>query len=424
MSLRSKMLAMAAVPATVLLLAVLFAVLAHGAAARANEEVDRAAAMRVRLAQIRQDLNEAESAVRDYLLTGRSDLLHANSEAVAQLHRDLTALESMLRLPIQHARLEHIRALADERLATLEEIKRLRGSRTPDEQAALNVSLLHATTISTVQQRLAEEMAEDADAVAARSIAARDDAYHRSYLVQIVAMPAALLSAMLLLLGFTARLVRRIGAMRTNAERLDAGLPSNEPDTSSDELGQLSRTWSRTGEHLTQLQEELRRLATIDPLTGLANRRGFFALAEHLLLVAARTRCAVALLFIDTDGLKLVNDDLGHSVGDALLVEVADVLRETIRSSDVAGRIGGDEFCVLLVGDPELDPDGAVRRLREKEAEHNARADRRYAVSMSIGLTSLAPGRSVTLEELIDAADESMYQDKRGRHDVRASVTA
>jgi diguanylate cyclase (GGDEF)-like protein len=423
-SLRSKMLAMAAVPVTVLLLAVLFAALAQGAAARANEEVDRAGAMRAALSDVRQDLNDAESAVRAYLLTEREDLLDANDEAVAKLGADLTTLESLLKLPVQHVRLERIRELAEERLITLDEIVRLTGSRTPDEQAALDYSLQHASTISTVQQQLTQQMEEDADAVARRSIAARDAAYQRSYLVQLVAMPVALLSAMLLLLGFTARLVHRIGAMRTNAERLDAGLQVHDPDASKDELGQLSRTWSRTGAHLTELQEELRRLATIDPLTGLANRRGFFALAEHMLLVAARTRCAVALLFIDTDGLKRVNDELGHSVGDALLIEAADVIRETIRSSDVAGRIGGDEFCVLLVGDPDLDPDAAVRRLRDTEAAHNARPDRRFTVSMSIGLTSLAPGRSVTLEELIDAADEGMYADKRGRTDTHASASA
>jgi diguanylate cyclase (GGDEF)-like protein len=418
------MLMMAAVPVTVLLFAVLFAVLAQGAAARANEEVDRAGAMRAMLADVRQDLNDAESAVRAYLLTERPELLDANDEAIEKLHADLTALESQLKLPVQHVRLERIRELTDERLDTLDEIVRLTGSLTPDEQGALNVSLLHATTISTVQQRIAEEMEEDAEAVAARSIAARDAAYQRSFLVQMLAMPAALLGAILLLLGFTARLVHRIGAMRTNAERLDAGLPVHDPDTSKDELGQLSRTWSRTGEHLIELQEELRRLATIDPLTGLANRRGFFSLAEHMLLVAARTRCAVALLFIDTDGLKRVNDELGHSVGDTLLIEAAEVIRETIRSSDVAGRVGGDEFCVLLVGDPDLDPDAAVRRLRDTEATHNARPDRRFAVSMSIGLASLAPGRSVTLEELIDAADEGMYADKRGRSGARTSASA
>jgi diguanylate cyclase (GGDEF)-like protein len=194
-------------------------------------------------------------------------------------------------------------------------------------------------------------------------------------------------------------------------------MPLEEPDPSSDELGSLSRALVRTGSHLSELQEELRQLATVDELTGLANRRGFFALGEHQLLVAARTRAAIALLFVDVDGLKSVNDALGHSTGDRLLKEAADVLRETIRGSDLAGRLGGDEFCVLLMGDPELDAERAVQRLRDTTAAHNARPGRQYHISLSIGVSALAPGRSVTLEELIDAADEEMYEDKRGKRE-------
>lgn len=424
MSLRSKMLAMAAVPVTVLLVAVLFAVLAHGAAARANAEVDRANAMRVALGDAQEDLAAAEAALRGYLLTDRQDLFDEHSAAVSSLEHHLTRLDALVRLPVQRLRLDRLHELADERVATFRGIVRLSGSRTEREEAALNVSILHATTLSILQRRLTDAMQRDADRIAAASIMARDDAYQRSYLVQMIAMPIALLVAMLLLLGFTAGLVRRIEAMRSSAERLDAGAPAHEPDTSRDELGQLSRTWARTGSHLMELQEELRLLATIDPLTGLANRRGFFSLAEHMLLVAARTRCEVALLFIDTDGLKRVNDELGHSAGDALLIEVADVIRETVRSSDVAGRIGGDEFCVLLVGDPELDANRVVRRLRETAASHNGRPGRAYDLSMSIGMTALPAGRTVTLEELIDAADEGMYADKRGRQDEPSSASA
>jgi diguanylate cyclase (GGDEF)-like protein len=418
-TLRSKMLAMAAIPIAVLAFAVVFAVFAHRAAARANAEVDRANGMRVVLSEVQEDLADAEAAVRGYLLTNRADLLNEHAAAIAKLNRDLTRLGSLLKLPIQRQRLERLHEIADERVATLEEISRLTGSRTRDEQAALNVSLLHATTLTTIQRRVTEEMEADADQTAAAAVIARDAAYHRSYIVQMVAMPAALLIAIVLLLAFTAGIVRRIGWMRANAELLDTGVPMKEPDPSKDELGQLSRAWTRTGSHVIALQDELRRLATIDPLTGLANRRGFYSLAEHTLLLAARTRCAVALLFIDVNGLKLVNDEQGHSAGDAMLVEVGQVITETIRGSDVAGRVGGDEFCVLLVGEPDIDAERVVRRLRETEAAHNARPGRTFAVSMAIGSIVLSAGRTVTLEELIDAADEAMYQDKRDRHGVQ-----
>ena len=117
------------------------------------------------------------------------------------------------------------------------------------------------------------------------------------------------------------------------------------------------------------------------------------------------------------DGLKKVNDKLGHATGDVLLKEAADVIRETIRASDLAGRLGGDEFCVLLMGDPELDPGRALERMRATTATHNQRPGREFHLSLSIGLSAIPPGRSVTLEELIDAADEGMYEDKRGKRD-------
>jgi diguanylate cyclase (GGDEF)-like protein len=423
-SLRSKMLTMAAIPVAVLTLAVVLAVAAQGAAARANAEVDRANHMRVVLAEVQEDLTSAETAVRGFLLTGRTSFLEEHAVAIRTFAEDLRELGTLVRSPVQLVRLERVRELADERLATLEEVKRLAGARTPEQEERLDTWLLHGETLSSLLYSLTDLMEGDAEAAAAASVAVRDAAYERSYLVQMIAMPAALLVAMMLLLGFTAKIVRRIGSMRTSAERLEVGIARHDPDEAKDELGELSRAWARTGAHLIQLQDELRRLATSDPLTGLANRRGFFALAEHTLLVAARTRCAVALLFIDTDGLKRVNDDLGHSMGDAMLIEVAEVIQETIRASDIAGRIGGDEFCVLLVGDPDLDHERVLLRLRETEAAHNARPGRPFHVSMSIGVTALAPGRSVTLEELIDAADEGMYAEKRARHEADRAASA
>jgi diguanylate cyclase (GGDEF)-like protein len=423
-SLRSKLLAVAAVPVAVLLVAVALAAFAQSAAARANVEVDRASAMRIALAQVQEDLAAGEAGVRGYLLTERESFLTEHRIAIDKLQRDFAKLAPLVKAPVQQLRLDRLRELVDERVRTLQQVRLMVGARSLAQQQRLDTWLLHGATLSSVIRGLIDQMEEDGAAAARASIEARDAAYHRSYLVQMIAMPVALAVAMLSLLGFAAGIVRRIGAMRENAEQLDAGVATKEPDTSNDELGQLSRAFARTGSHLLDLQDELRHLATIDPLTGLANRRGFFALAEHMLLVAARTRCAVALLFADTDGLKQVNDELGHAVGDALLVEVGEVIRETIRSSDVAGRIGGDEFCVLLVGDPELDADRVVRRLRETEAAHNARPGRSFNVSMSIGLTTLQAGRSVTLEELIDAADEGMYQDKRDRHDVETVGSA
>ncbi len=416
MPLRSKMLALSTIPVVVLLFAVVYAVSAQGTASRTNAAVDRTNTVRQLLAEIQNDLGVAESSVRGYLLTERSGMQADYEEAVSELRLDLRQLQLHLVEGVQRKRLQRLHELVDERVETFRATLRVGSVGARESQARLVTLLLHGQTITDTLRGLTEQMRLTADELVAQRIAARDSAFQRSYLVQVLAMPAAVFAAMVLMVGFTAGIVRRVARMRRNAKRLDEGRPLEAPDGSRDELGSLSRALVRTGSHLSALQEELRQLATVDDLTGLANRRGFFAQGEHQLLVAARTRTAVALLFVDVDGLKGVNDEFGHSMGDLLLKEVADVLRETIRASDLAGRIGGDEFCVLLMGDPDLDPDRAVERMRATTAAHNARPGRDFRVSLSIGLSALAPGRSVTLEELIDAADEGMYEDKRAKH--------
>lgn len=416
MSLRSKMLAMAAIPVAVLVAAVFFAMSAQREAARANGEVDRTNAVGQALAEIQDDLSVAEGGVRGYLLTGREEFQEDYQEAIVALRRDIAALVPLVTDPIQEKRLERLQELTQERVATLKAVERLAGARTPAEQRRLDTWLLHGQTISDALRGLTEQMEVTAGEVTTARVAVRDATFQRSYIVQVLALPAVTLVAMFMMITFTAGIVRRVGLIRNNAKRVEQGAPLQEADDSGDELGALSRALVRTGTHVAELQEELRHLATVDQLTGLANRRGFHALAGHQLLVAARTRSAVGLLFIDTDGLKGVNDQLGHAVGDELLVEASQIIRETIRTADLAGRLGGDEFCVLLIGDPELDAERVVHRMRDTEAAHNARPGRQYRISLSIGVSELPPGRSVTLEELMDAADERMYEDKRRRN--------
>src|SRR5207245_10923202 len=97
-----------------------------------------------------------------------------------------------------------------------------------------------------------------------------------------------------------------------------------------------------------RLLEQVRQLATRDYLTGLSNRRGFSLLCQDHFDIANRNHLQLRLLFIDVDRFKSINDTYGHQVGDGALSDVATVLVQTFRKSDVIGRVGGDEFCVLL----------------------------------------------------------------------------
>jgi diguanylate cyclase (GGDEF)-like protein len=182
---------------------------------------------------------------------------------------------------------------------------------------------------------------------------------------------------------------------------------------------------SRALRHAMQrhrLQTTLQNLSVMDELTGLHNRRGFLNLAEQHLKLARRTRKPFSLAFIDLDGLKEVNDTLGHVEGDRALVETASLLRVCLRESDIPGRLGGDEFVLLLATATENSQDGVRRRLQEQLDSCNAEPGRRYKLSFSVGIVAVAPEQQLSIEELVSQADALMYQEKKGKQGRPRSV--
>jgi diguanylate cyclase (GGDEF)-like protein len=173
---------------------------------------------------------------------------------------------------------------------------------------------------------------------------------------------------------------------------------------------------------LEKANEEIRQLSVTDELTGLNNRRGFYLLAEQALREARRHGRSCLIAFLDVDGLKRVNDEQGHDVGDSLIADVAQVLRATLRESDILARMGGDEFCVLAT-EPTGDPALLRNRLLEAFRCFNEAEHRPYRLSDSIGLVQAAATASVTVDELIARADELMYEEKRRPGSVRGSRT-
>jgi diguanylate cyclase (GGDEF)-like protein len=163
-------------------------------------------------------------------------------------------------------------------------------------------------------------------------------------------------------------------------------------------------------EHLRRSAENL---LLVDELTQLKNRRGFFELGEQALKLARREQHTMALFFMDLNGLKQINDKLGHMTGDEALRDTADVLRNTFRGSDIIARIGGDEFVALAHLHSELDVETLCTRLREHLREFNAARTRSYEVDLSIGATLVDEAADQDLEEFIARADEAMYRDKR-----------
>lgn len=170
---------------------------------------------------------------------------------------------------------------------------------------------------------------------------------------------------------------------------------------------------------LARTEVQLARLSHLDGLTGLPNRR---ALTDRLELAVDRVRCGaapgVALLFIDLDNFKEVNDVHGHQAGDQLLVAVADRLRAAVRSADFVSRIGGDEFVILLEGDPSAIGRSVVAAIERTLAEPVVLDAVAASSVASIGLATARSGQDVTAAELLSMADAAMYDRKRERREA------
>ena len=178
-------------------------------------------------------------------------------------------------------------------------------------------------------------------------------------------------------------------------------------------LGSL--TWRQTMEN-RRLTHALHAAATTDSLTGLANRLHTVQLAEQALARGRAGGQPATLLLLDLDHFKQVNDRLGHPVGDQVLQRLAAVIRASLRSGDIAGRLGGEEFVVLL---PHTDVNAAQaigERLRARLAEACTDLG---GVTCSIGLATTEAGRPVQLDELYARADQALYRAKQaGRNQV------
>jgi diguanylate cyclase (GGDEF)-like protein len=161
-------------------------------------------------------------------------------------------------------------------------------------------------------------------------------------------------------------------------------------------------------------------LSFLDELTGLYNRRGFLRYARAQLDAAALAHRPMLLIFVDLDGLKDINDRLGHPAGDRALVDTGTVLKSTFRERDVVARLGGDEFVVLVTDASVVREPDLLGRLATRLEALNARAGREFQLAFSTGVAAFDPTAPEPLEELLSEADSRMYLDKRRRKDAAA----
>lgn len=173
-------------------------------------------------------------------------------------------------------------------------------------------------------------------------------------------------------------------------------------------------------------ETQLGELTLTDDLTGLRNRRGFFFLTEQEFKLARNNRTGIQLwlIYADLDGLKKINDSLGHEVGSRAIVQTAEVLKGTFRDSDIIARLGGDEFVVLAVGNAADTGDIMVARLQENLRSYNVEERLPYRLSMSVGAVRVdverAASIAASIDDVLKEADQAMYEDKRSRKERRA----
>jgi diguanylate cyclase (GGDEF)-like protein len=160
-------------------------------------------------------------------------------------------------------------------------------------------------------------------------------------------------------------------------------------------------------------RREIKYFSEFDAMTGVYNRRSGYGKLNALKKNAEKGGCRIALCFIDINGLKDVNDQLGHDAGDELIRSIVNVIKESVRGNDFVARLGGDEFLIVFEG---LDAAGAETvwdRILQRLERINAGENRAYVLSVSHGIAGFTCDDGVPVDEVITRADEKMYEEKR-----------
>jgi len=169
-------------------------------------------------------------------------------------------------------------------------------------------------------------------------------------------------------------------------------------------------------EELRKTNERLHRQTIQDEMTGLYNRRGFILLSEQHYKYAKRAKKNFLLIFCDMDELKKINDQFGHKEGDFALKKTASLLKHSFRDVDIIGRLGGDEFTVLVMDGNINEKDFYKSRISEQFERFNARFKKPYKLSISIGFAFFDGQNPKTMDALFSDADKELYIEKADKH--------
>jgi diguanylate cyclase (GGDEF)-like protein len=362
-------------------------------ASEAAEESDASVSMLERL-------NEAEESGVDYMSTGSAMSLAEFRRIAAEIDRELADTERYdepaeviafvsIRRPWQQAK-QHIST----------------DGRHEGPQDTFEGHMHHAAA------GLERLMAGSQDEVFLE-LRGTERAARLNWLLGVSGIVVALLLAALLAQRLSKSLLRPLGQLSEAASSLGKGhLDHRVEIDSTAELNELGGAFNAMAEALQQQRDELERHAFSDSLTGLANRALFEDRTGHALERVAGRPERVAVLVVDVDGFKLVNDALGHASGDELLTHAAERMNRSLRPSDTLARVGSDEFAVLLESVRGLDDAlGAAERLRQAFADSFALKGSEVIVTASVGI-AMSTEDTRHASELLRRADLAMYRVK------------
>ena len=335
-------------------------------------------------------LLDAETGQRGYLLTSQRSYLDPYFKGVvaARVGLDRLALAAE-GLPVQKRLNAQLRELASSKLAEL--------AQTID----LHEHHQEAAALSIVEQNEGKRLMD-----AIRDVSAELISTERSELAQRKAAAAAAETSAVRLFWATATglVVIYLGAFWLIRRELRARIA-------------LTAELREQQQLLMGFKRRLEKLSLSDPLTGLPNRRQFDEKLAEALRRGQRQQQRIAVMFMDIDHFKTINDSLGHGAGDAVLREVGTRLKACVRETDVVARLGGDEFVVLLEG---LDDAGGAELLAQKIVEairgESFLGDKPVRVTTSVGV-ALSENENATATGLLQRADEALYDAKRAGRD-------
>jgi diguanylate cyclase (GGDEF)-like protein len=351
---------------------------------------------------LQQDLRVAERAGNLYIDTGRRVDRRAFRLADARVRERLTDADAY----DEPAEANGLAAIRQPWIAAADQVYQREGTRRERHD---RFTLGAQFAAGGIERLLASFQAEIEDDLSETDAAAR-----LNWLLGVAAIAAALGLAALLATRFSRALLRPLEGLAAAARSLGAGHLDHRVELGSTaELDEVGSTFNAMAAALQEQREELERHAFVDGLTGLANRALFEDRARHALDRVADSGERVAVLVLDIDGFKLVNDGLGHACGDGLLRQVGERIAAALRPSDTLARLGSDEYAILLehVRGPD-DALGAAERVRQAFLAPFALKGSDVVITVSVGI-ALSGDAAQDEVELLRRADRAMYRVKQ-----------